>query len=171
MTGLGLKNCRVTDLGMEYIKDLPLTQLNLDGTDVTAVGIKKLRNLHKLVFLRACHLRGGGDILKALAGSPYMLELAVTATGLQDEDLKALTTMPNLQILNIGYNQRITDKSLKYIEQIKNLKSISIDLTSITGDAALKSFKKMKLPVQPRVSRIFWTQAQRDDLDKTWPKR
>ena len=171
LSGLGLKNCKVTDAGMEYIKDLPLSDLNLDGTEVTSAGLKKLRNLHKLVFLRACNLQDGGEILKALAGSTRMTYLAVTATNLKDEDLKPLSTMPNLESVNLSYNPGITDKGLKYIEQMKNVKSIAIELTSVTADAALKSFKKMNLKYRPRVSSRLWTQKQIQDLETTWPQR
>jgi predicted Ser/Thr protein kinase len=168
LQGLGLKNVNITDVGLEYIKDLPLKQLNVDGTDVTGKGLKKMRCLKNLIFLRACHLTEGDEILKALAGSTSIQDLAVTGSDVGDDDLKYLTTMPNLTELNIGYNMRITDKGLKYIAQLKKLQVISIDQTSVTAEPLLKVLKQLPLTKRPRVSQLGWTPAQIEALEKTW---
>lgn len=170
LQGLGLKNVNITDAGLDYIKDLPLKHLNVDGTDVTGAGLKKMRCLKNLIYLRACHIKGGSDIIKALAGSKNIQELSLTGSDLGDEDLKYLTTMPNLKTANLGYNMRISDKGLKYIAQLKNLQAISLDQTSITPEATLQCLKQLSLQHRPRISRFGWTPEQLDDLERTWPR-
>jgi serine/threonine protein kinase len=171
LSGLGLKNCTITDTGLSYIKDLPLTQLNVDGTDVTAKGLSGMSCFKKLNYLRACHLRDGGQILRALKGSKSIHDLSLTGSDVGDEDLKVLQTLPNLESLNIGYNVRITDRGLPYLEKLKNLKAISVDQTSMTPRAAIDCFKKLNLTYRPKFTTLGWSSELKDELEKTWPQQ
>lgn len=155
LTGLGLKNCNVSDEGLSHVKDLPLKTMNLDGTNVNGKGLKGLPCIQNLVYLRACFLKHGGEILKSLAGSTRLQDLNLTDSKLTDEDLKWLLTMPNLRVLNISFNSQITDKGLKYIAQLKRLRSLSIDETSVTEEAANKCFAQMNLIQKPGLKKIF----------------
>lgn len=171
LRGLGLKNCKVTDVGLGYIKDLPLKELNVDGTDVTSAGLQEMRCIKNLIFLRACHLRDGGKILKVLKGSKALHFLSLTGSDLDDEDLKDLPTLTNLEELNIGYNMRITDRSLPYIAKLKNLKGISVAQTSITPRAGIDCFKQMNLAHRPRFLTHSWPLELVQELETTWPQQ
>ena len=171
LTGLGLKNCKITDRGLSYIKDLPLRSLNVDGTEVTAVGLAGLRDFKKLEALRVCGLKDGDAILKALAGSKEIRFLAISMSGVSDDSVKYLATMPNLLELSIAYNPEITDKSLKYIKQLKQLRSIAIEETSITPRPAMDTFKSMNLKWRPTVSPSQWSKELYAELEDTWPVR
>lgn len=171
LSGIGLKNCKITDAGLANIKGLNLTELNVDGTDVTWKGLSSMDCFKRLKYLRACHLRDGGKIAKALAGSEAIQYLSLTGSDLGDEDLKVITTMPNLVELNVGYNMRITDKGLKYLTKLKHLKAISIDSTSITPAPAMAIFKQMHLTSRPRVTTLGWPPELIEEWSKTWPER
>lgn len=169
LKSLCLKNCEISDAGLQYIRDLPLRILNVDGTDVTWKGLSSLNSFMHLEYLRACHLREGGKIIKALKGSRAIRELALTASDLSDEDLKDLDTMPNLTHLNIGYNPKITDKGLKYLTRLPSLQFISIEECSITGRAAIDAFKAMRLPYRPRLGNRLGEEINQE-ITKIWPR-
>jgi len=145
--------------------------LNVDGTDVTSKGLAGMSCLKKLTYLRACYLRDGGKIIRALKGSKAIRELSLTGSDIGDEDLKDLQTLPNLVALNIGYNMRVTDRGLPHLAKLKNLQLISLDQTSVTPRAAIDCFKKMNLPFRPRFTTLGWTPELKDELEKTWPQQ
>ncbi len=165
LSGLGLKNCNVSDEGLSHIKDLPLIDLNIDGTNINGKGLKGMRCFKNLVYLRACFLKHGEEVLRSLAGSTRIQELHLTDSKLKDEDLKWLLTMPNLRELNISFNSQITDKGLKYIEQLKSLRSLCIDETNVTQEAALKCFAKMNLTQKPRLKKFFPKDTPKQNLE------
>lgn len=166
---LGLKNCSVSDEGLEYLKNLKLHALNVDGTDVTVKGLKSLHCFKNLLVLRACHLKDGGAIIKALAGS-NMRFLALTGSDLKNADIKGLQQLPNLQEASLGYNPDLDDRCLPDIQKLKNLRLIALDQTEVTAEAALKCFKQMNLTHRPRMTIINWTAEQRAELDRNWPR-
>lgn len=170
LTGLGLKNCLITDTGLAHVKDLPLKNLNVDGTDVTASGLKQLRALKNLFYLRACYLKDGGKIIEALKGSKAIHYLYLTGADIKDDDLKYLETMPNLEELSIGYNSGVTDRGLPYLANLKNLKSIVVERTEITPRAGIDCFKKLNLTHRPKFLTLGWPPELVEELEKTWPK-
>ena len=168
LSGLGLKNCAITDVGLGYIKTLPLRTLNVDGTDVTWRGLSSMNCFMHLEYLRACHLKEGGKIIPALKDSKAIRELVLTASNVTDEDLKALVTMPNLINLNVSYNPKVTNQGLKYLGRLKNLQNISVDQSGISVDEAIKTFKTMNLRFRPSF-RYGLTAEQELELKKNWP--
>lgn len=169
LKGLGIKNCKITDTGLGYIKTLPLKSLNIDGTDVTWKGLSNMDCIKHLEFLRACHLREGGKIIKALKGSRSMHFLSLTGSDVCDEDLKDLATMPNLQELNIGYNLKITKKGLAYLTPLKNLQSISVDKCGVSVRDAIDVLKTMNLRYRPEFPEEITPELEKE-MYEIWPQ-
>ncbi|MCC7530280.1 MAG: protein kinase [Candidatus Melainabacteria bacterium] len=165
LSGLGLKNCNISDEGLSHVRNLPLKELNIDGTNVNGRDLKGMRCLKSIVYLRACFLKHGGEVLRSLAGSTQIREMHLTESKLKDEDLKWLRTMPNLRALNIGFNTQITDKGLEHIAPLKNLQSICIDETSVTPEAALKCFERMNLTQKPGLKKFFPKATPKQNLE------
>uniref|UniRef100_A0A8C8S9N6 Uncharacterized protein n=1 Tax=Pelusios castaneus TaxID=367368 RepID=A0A8C8S9N6_9SAUR len=58
---VNLSRTRITDRGLRYLRHLPITQVNLDGSGVTAAGVANLlATCPSLVSIRASHLQALG---------------------------------------------------------------------------------------------------------------
>ena len=172
MTGLdslSVKHCNVTDKGLSYIQNLPLKSLNVDDTDVTAEGIKKMHCLKQLRYLRAGNLKDGGSLIRALAGSTQMEQLHLSDSELTDEDMKELAKIPNLKDVDIAFNPGITDRGLPYIVQLKHLHTLCLEHCAVTLEGALKYLKY--LPQRPRISTYKNSPEQLRVMETTWPRQ
>lgn len=111
-----IKSKKVTDEGMEYLKDLTnIELLTLWGTNVSIKGLEKLSKLKNIKIL------------------------GLADTRIIDEDLKNIADIfTNLETLDISEN-KIKGHGISYLKNLKKLKVISLNNTLIS-DATVKYF-------------------------------
>ena len=89
---------------------------------------------------------GDGDpdfwpCLQVIAGKDSIQGLNLYNTGVTDRGLKELSRMPNLKNLELADNSEVTDNGLKEIASIKSLKRLSMGGNGVT-EAGVKKLRK-----------------------------
>lgn len=113
-------NDDVGDELFRYLRRVPkLTRLDLDGTRVSAEGLEDL----------------------AWPGSLGLISLR--ATQVSDEGLKALATCRSPLSLVLSNCRGISDAGLLYLADMKSLRNIDLDGTSVTADGAARLHAKL----------------------------
>jgi hypothetical protein len=141
LRGLWFYMCpNVRDDGVAYIAGLHrLETLHLGGTKVTDEGLKNLEGMTELinVLLDGAPIRGRG--LAHLANAKQMHWLHLANDPLDDDEFEVITRL-SMQQLSLT-NTPLTDKSVRYLKTLRNLKDLRIGGTQITesGVAELKS--------------------------------
>jgi hypothetical protein len=127
--------------------------------------------LKRLKYLRELQVRQMGSIdktIRALAGSKSLRKLKAVNTGLTDEHLKLIATIPALDYLSISFNRALTDDGIKSLKPLKNLVHLNI-AGSFTSKCFpyLKDFSHLKELV---ITQRLATKANRAVLAKFLPK-
>lgn len=113
ITSLALSGCRITNSGLKSIAKMKLSRLDLWDTDVTAGGIS---NLQKCIS---------------------MSQLRIRTTNLSSEDLRALSMLTKLEVIELYNVHNLKDDDLKYFTGIKSLTSLYIEDCPLTDGAAI----------------------------------
>jgi hypothetical protein len=143
-----------------HLKDLQV--LILDKSDIGDVGMKPIGAITNLQYLSAFLTGLDGSCLKELRSLKKLRALVIPSNSLKEENFKYLPEYPSLQHLllsctnttnagikliagcknlirlDISKNAAVTDESVPYIKQLKNIKDLSIDDTSISLAGLLK---------------------------------
>ena len=152
---LDMSSSKVTNNGIQVIKDLPeleslkLTQTSADdrimpviaahpgikelvlsSTSLTDFGLNELEKMQELESLDISSTGINGIGFEHFKGSKKFKSLIARKTGFQGEALKFLVNCP-MEVLELD-ETAITDKSMKYVGRMKNLKRLSIGFTGIT---------------------------------------
>ena len=105
LKGIDLSGTDVTDESVVHLSELPhLTWIYLDSTKVTGAGISQLAKLQglRMLELNGCPISADG--FKELSQLRSATSLGLHNTGMTDENLNDLNSMPQLHILRIGKN-------------------------------------------------------------------
>jgi len=134
---LHLRRCsKISDAGVAHLSRLPrLVQLGMSSVPgLTEIGIRDIHDGCKNIKL--LNLTSNPLINKrcidALSGSG-VTTLYLDRTGISDESIDTMASMPNLVTLSIGKNHQITDQALPRLARIKQLNTLTIVDTSISG--------------------------------------
>jgi beta-lactamase regulating signal transducer with metallopeptidase domain len=116
------------------LKTLPrLRELHIETTkQITPAGLKNLAELsflQKLTVYSLSHSGMGlGDtILQNVIGLKSLRELHLNQCGTTDAGLKLLETMPQLTLLDVCAEPRLTDAAIASIAKLKRLKHLSLN--------------------------------------------
>ncbi|EAQ78345.1 protein kinase domain-containing protein [Blastopirellula marina] len=154
LTQASLNDPRIKEAELQiFAETTHLTELALGSefTDAALQNFRHNKNLKTLYFLHS-QITGaplhdfdlsqlthvdvrysqfdGGNVI-VLQNSPELIELHLTNTNVQDEDLALLTGLSKLQHLHL-YDTRISDAGLAQIGKLTKMKILSIDKTEIT---------------------------------------
>jgi len=85
------------------------------------------------------------DVFQHLGKLAHLRSLTLAGEALEDESLKLLPLLPNLEELCIDAN-KITDKGLKHLAGLTNLKKLQLSRTQVRGSGLLylKGFSKLE---------------------------
>ncbi len=149
---LSITGKKVTDEGLKGFKELKrLEYLNLRGTQLTGRGLAELAHLPGLKNLVLSHTPV--KTIKHLASCPALETLELADTQIDDQGLENIQALKNLIFLNLSRTQisneglkhlrktrlerlylvfykptdKITDKGLEYLQEIKTLKILEIN--------------------------------------------
>lgn len=166
---LDLSQTGITDAGLPHLSRLTqLSELHLDGTKVTAAGIRELeralpacRGLHSQLDRRAAEwalrrgatvavvseLRGREKTTKTVedlpAGWISIRGLTFAGTPLRDADLSRLQGLPDLERLDLQRTQ-VTDAGLPYLKDMEKLRTLLLQATRVTDADFTYPFPGMK---------------------------
>jgi internalin A len=152
LTSITFENCTtVGDDGMEHLATLPLTELQLNGTSVTDIGVRKLRPLTGLTKLRITNPGVTDKSIETIAGFPQLKFLELAHTGVSDSGVARLVeALPNLTYLNLD-STAVGDGTLKALAKYTpKLDLLILSRTKVTADglkhlAALPVFRYLAL--------------------------
>jgi Leucine-rich repeat (LRR) protein len=108
---------RVTDAGLEYVKDLSrLQELTISGTNITDAGLKYLSNLTELevLWLTATEITDAG--LDSLKGLSRLRDLDLSDTAITDAGLMKLTGLRELKSLDVS-NTKVSDAGVARLKR------------------------------------------------------
>lgn len=164
---LSLRDTKITDAGLEYIKDLNnLRMLDLLSVEkLTDDGVNKLKGLTSLEELNLSYTQTGDDSVDCLLGMKSLRKLYVgrkltkrglgrlsgleslrclnlaTASGLRGEDyFQELTQFKGL--VSLEWASSMTDEGLSCVKEMKSLKRLEVAGTDIT-DEGVKHIQEM----------------------------
>jgi len=169
LTGLMALRMDHADVDDEAVKDLNnltnLQNLSVRRTEISGKALAELKTLQRLNTLELTGLEDVSTVLKRLAGSKNMQKLLISECGLNDDDLKPVATMPNLQCLDISSNHDISNSTMESLSNLRHLKNLSIQRTSITP-ASLPNIRKL---TELRILQSDWDSKARASVQEVMP--
>jgi Leucine-rich repeat (LRR) protein len=146
-----------------------LRKLELDSNEtIRGSGLVELSKLRDLLILRLAYTKTSGR-LPGLEKLTKLRELDLTGTMVNDKSLKAVSSLQNLEILDLEAT-KITDAGMIHLKKLKNLKELTVNYTSI-GDRGIKAAAKMPslkilsaFATRCTCRGAFAVRRQRDDL-------
>lgn len=163
------------DRAMKHVGRLTgLRQIILDRSEVSDAGLRNLKSVKDLCSISAFSTMVKGEVFSELTGLtrlqefklghnqlsprayasfplfPALTHLNLTRCNPSDEDIKNLARCKKVFFLHIGRNSSVNDRNVKYLAEMKALRSLDLGDTNVTmnGLLALKSLplKVVRLP-------------------------
>jgi beta-lactamase regulating signal transducer with metallopeptidase domain/Leucine-rich repeat (LRR) protein len=128
-----LQSPKVTDAGMEHLKGLSqLRQLWFISSEVTDAGLEHLKGLSHLqrLFLESPKVTDVG--LKHLKGLSELRDLSLIYAQITDAGLTHLEGLGQLRGLWLG-RTKVTDAGLTHLKGLSQLQELHLDATQVTG--------------------------------------
>ncbi len=132
LTFLKLTDCRVGEDLLETISRLPLTTLDLGGTDVTDAGVAHLVGMQSLERVVLSNTRITDRSLSLLSELPVLTQLDVSGTEISGAGFQDLSRIPMLSDLQANCAQ-LSDDSLRHLSSFSSLRSLSLGLLGKEG--------------------------------------
>ncbi|CAH1784941.1 unnamed protein product, partial [Owenia fusiformis] len=173
LSSVNLSFCTgITDTGLKYLSKMTsLRHLNLRSCDnISDMGIgylseggSHLTNLD----VSFCDRIGDSGMLHLSQGLFHLTRLSLSACNISDDGISSFVkTLHDLDTLNIGQCNRVTDRSLGLIsEHLKKLKSI--DLYGCTKITTVGLEKIMQIPHLTTLNLGLWHQPANDATNKS----
>jgi len=115
----------ITDRAMKELQYFPtLSRINLDQSSVDAKGLADIAKCKSLKYLELMHLHVSNG-LAPLQALPALEDLDLSATDINDDDLKELIPIGSLRKLAIK-STGISPRGLEILKHMKQLKQISL---------------------------------------------
>ena len=143
ITGVDLRASWVTDGDLRKLLRMPsLTYLDLSLTRITDQGMQEIKNLPGIVEFSLYYAEYVTDEgLAAIKGWKRLKRLNVHGTKISDTTLDHISGIAALESLNIG-SAMITDVGLERLVSLPNLKELTIGGNKL-GDAGLQALRQM----------------------------
>jgi hypothetical protein len=124
---LELTEPSVSNRGLAVLEDLPALECLILGSEVTDTGLKHVSQCPSLRCLRIRTGKIWGPGLAELAKLPRLERLCISGTSpISDRHIKYLENLTHLKSLTLwgGAAERLTDTSLVFISRLKNLEEL-----------------------------------------------
>ncbi|MFA7338275.1 MAG: hypothetical protein WC028_15920 [Candidatus Obscuribacterales bacterium] len=128
---LSLAHTGISNQGLRYLSNLPLTGLNLTNTNIDSGGLKEIAKLKKLGYLNLSDTDVDDEGLGLLAALNDLSDLNLAATKVTDRGLPLLLTHQPMWKL-VLLNTNITDSGMNSVAKLKNLECLDLDSTAVT---------------------------------------
>lgn len=127
---------RVDDEAIRVLAACPrIRAVRVEGTAITAEGLRVLAPVHSIVELRVgnCRKLSERDFVELLPGFSRLRKLDLAASPIRTETARVLATLTNLVDLNLT-NTRIGDEGLAELSGLNQLKVIHLTNARVTGE-------------------------------------
>jgi hypothetical protein len=131
LTWVTFEGRAATDAWLAALKPLRLHALVLDGTAITAAGLRHLREFPTLEILYLWRQPVAGGALEHLKELPNLKTLEFHETGITDVGLKHLSPLKHLNWLEI-IDDPVTDAGLEHLAGLKELHMLKLMRTKVT---------------------------------------
>lgn len=140
---LSIEQNRFTDDGLKHISNLTrLESLSLTGTDITAGGLDQIANLRYLRTLQLPNFPIDDDVLRRLSRLVEMQnDLGPIDESVTDAGLAYLRDFRNLESLSLRGTQ-ISDDGMKALANLVNLRFLDLSRTAI-GDRGIQHITRL----------------------------
>ena len=141
--GVDLRSSWVTDTDLRKLGQLPnLTVLDLSLTRITDQGMQELKNLPGVEDLNLRYAEYVTDEgLAAIKGWKKLKRLNIHGTKISDTSLEHISGVTSLESLNMG-SAMVTDVGLERLTSLPNLKELTMGGNKL-GDAGLQALRQM----------------------------
>lgn len=142
---INANRCEITDETMALVESFHnLTDLSLEGTQVSNAGIAYLHSMRKLEWLNLYRCPVGDRAMEQLKRLPRLQHLPIGSTNVTDAGLQHLQEMRQLEYLGLR-NTQVTDQGIQNIKNLTNLTGLHLGETKITdeGVVALQGLNKL----------------------------
>ncbi|MGI9470700.1 MAG: leucine-rich repeat domain-containing protein [Rubripirellula sp.] len=143
LTELVLYDTKCTDEAMRQVGKLRrLEYLDVDGTNITNLGVAHLSDLTNLQTLDLQRTAISDPAIKSLSKMTKLSELRLNETQVDGSGLIHLQKLPKLETLTMD-GTRLTDQQIPILVKLTRLRSLSIDATRVSpvGTAALSQLQ------------------------------
>jgi hypothetical protein len=120
-----------------------LLELNIDRSEVTDAGLKKIAGLANLQHITAFLTPIRGEFLKDTTSLKKLRILELDAVGLKEEYLQSLPLYPSLVSLHLGH-AHISDKGMPFIAKCPKVEELDIGKNPAIDDQGLAYLKNLK---------------------------
>ena len=150
VTAVSLNGTSITDNEFVVLTKLPqLTDLSLQHTEISTIGLEQLAAVRSLERLDLGHTLLGDNALPMIASLTNLRVLELPSTLVEGTGLAALKALPNLREIDLG-NAPIANDGMEQLAQLTGLESINLRHTDITDPGmvhftALKNLKRLDI--------------------------
>jgi len=117
----------VTDEGIKYIVDLPLTYLRLDACNITDAGLKQLNKIKTLqILFVGDNPNITRDGVSGLSELPNLDFISLNGSALSDDDLEVVSHMKTLRRVSLGAMKNVTGTGLVHLKSLPHLVSLRL---------------------------------------------
>ncbi len=169
LKSLEVKNCAVTAKSIDTLNKLPgLTELVLEDTDINGSDLLKFNRLKELKTLEACDMTDVSNVLSTLKNNQHIKHLALNNDNLQNQDLKIISSLSNLEFLELNGNRQIDATGLGLLADLPKLNRLSISYVPLDSNCSktLAKFKQLKILA---ISTQSWSENEVTALKRALP--
>jgi len=113
-----------------------LSELWLEQGTITRVGLAKCFALRNVRSLKLMDYKDTNTALRTIGGSPHTEYLTLERCDLNRESVLQISKLPNLSVLDINNDGRLTNADLAPLSQCRRLKLLRLDCKLITPEIA-----------------------------------
>jgi hypothetical protein len=148
LSELNLDRSDATDVGVAHVAELPnLQSLSIFSANCNGRAIKHISKAKKLRIFRLSYNSIKDEDLQTLGDLTQLQYLSLSRTGLSDAGMKYIAKCTNIEVLDVSKNPKIGDEGLKDLMTLKKLQTLNIAGTSISLASLLKTKKGPALEV------------------------
>ncbi len=148
LKSLEVKNCAITSKSINTLNQLPsLTEMVLEDTDIQGSDLLKFNRLKELKTLEVCDIADVRNVLPTLKNNQHIKHLALNNDNLQNQDLKIISSLSNLEFLELNANKQIDEDGLRLLADLPKLTRLSISHIAFDPSCSktLAKFKQLKI--------------------------
>ena len=161
---LNLEGTDVTAAGLKTIGAMPsLNVLSLGYTKIDGADLATLQNLPQFLMIDFRAGKNATPLIKALLHAPKFYDLSLERCQLSVEDIKLLAKIPNLEKLNI-VNCGLSGDALAPLAKCKQLKHLFVNDNDISP-SFIDQFKNCKDLAELEISTASWSAADKERFD------
>ncbi|MBX9666925.1 MAG: hypothetical protein K2X93_04865 [Candidatus Obscuribacterales bacterium] len=132
---LSLVDCKVTNQGLANLSNAKhLRRLKVRGGEFNEVGMKAIGTLSGLHELDLRAIRIAPQSLHHINQLQELTKLTLKWSDMSDDDVASIAKMKSIVTLNLSESYALTDKSIDYLKQMKNLESLDLSFSKISSE-------------------------------------